>query len=231
MSEQVREVELPPRFWSLSAYCLGIIVGLFGIDPYFSEPRVYWISSLYYYVPFLGGNAFDYIVVVILWSVVFYYLLINIHRQYRSSLGSMAALMVLLTEITWTCTIIISLVYGEEHKLFELGSVLFIALDLFFLLLSIGTITMGIAMVLLGVIYAQNFSGTSRILLPLVVISFIVVGFLGILVGSSIFSPLDIFTFFDIPLVSIAMIIPCTFGALYHLDEMIDHVIAEYRPN
>ena len=225
MSEQVREVSLPPRFWSLSAYCLGIIVGLFGIDPYFSEPSEIWISCFPYYFTSFGGNSFDYLQVVILWSVVFYYLLINMHRQYRGSFGLIAALMALLTGITWTCSAIAGRWYGLEHILFELDSVYFRVLDLVPILLSIGAITMGIAMVLLGVIYAQNLSGTSRILLPLVVISFIVVGFFGIIVGTGNFSPLGIFTFLDIPLVSIVTIIPCTFGVLYHLDEMIDQAL------
>ncbi len=206
MSEQADTARLPRRDLSLSAWCLGIFVGLFGIEPYFSDPGIVWIPD-YGNFPVFHSSFYLYLVGVIIWSIVLCNLLIKMHRQYRGSLGLKAAIMALLTGILWM-----------GHFLFYRSTHDVVVASLNNALLCTGAITLGITMILIGALYAQVLSGTSRILHPLVVISFIVAGIFGIAVGYiGGYSPLSIFTVFDIPLISIVMIIPCILAALFHL--------------
>lgn len=206
MSEQAETPTISRRFESIFVWCFGIIVGVLGINLYLSEIVIYDKPGLGYH-SWWHGPYLVYAIVGILWCFVLGGFYFYIQNEIHDSLGKLTALLAFLSGIIWTSHLILYIVA------LDYGS-----LALSYIIWCAGTSTLGVSMILSGFFYAQNFSGTSRILLPIVVISSLATGAFGVIVGFIAgFTLFPTFTVFDIPLVSGVITIPCIMATLFHI--------------
>jgi len=185
-------------FVGLVANSLAILVVLGGT-------RIGYREGIGNFVWWWADNFIPYMMTTLAWCLLMMSFLIYISGKVKTPFGSIIGLITFFTASFWYSGYHFTL-YAENSTIFAMGLVLWCG----------GTLLLGVVMVLTGIFYALH-AGTHSRLLGLVVVAFIVAGFFGIAIGYFAgFSELPFITYFEIPLVSIVLTIPCGLALLYH---------------